>query len=221
MEKRLRIAKPRYRARALPSIVGKKFKFLTVLDERRVKQGLGKSKFDVLVQCVCGVTKWVEERSVRRGLVTSCGSCANKTHGGSKTPEYFVWRSMLARCQNKKHPAYKNYGGRGVSVCKDWLSFANFVADVGKQPFKGASIDRIDNNLGYSKENCKWSNATEQNRNRRTNRFVTVAGVTKTIVEWAQEVGLRHNTLSYRLSHGWKPEDAIKVKPNFSNRVCK
>ena len=219
MEKRSQTAEPRFRRRVLPSIVGQTFALLTVEAERRIKAGLGKSKFEVKVRCACGAMKWVEERSVRRGLTQSCGSCANKTHGRSKTPEYAVWRSMLARCANPKHPAFHNYGGRGITVCDAWWSFDKFFADMGEQPFKGASIERVNNDLGYSKANCVWATTTEQSRNRRTNRRLTIGGVTKTVAEWAEAYGVRHNTIAYRLAHGWPPMEAVSVKPNFSNRI--
>lgn len=219
MEKPLRTAKKRFRKRVLSSIVGKKFGLLEILDERRLKEELGKSKFQVLGLCVCGIEKWVEERSVRRGLVKSCGRCASKTHGKSKTPEYAVWRSMVDRCQLPTHQAYKNYGGRGIAVCKRWLKFENFFADMGQQPFKGASIDRIDNNKGYSINNCRWANATVQSNNRRGNRFLTIGRVTKTIAEWASESGVRHNTITYRLNQGWPPQKAVFTTPNFTNRL--
>lgn len=212
-------AKPRNRARTLPSIVGESHGLLRIVDERRVKDGLGKSLFQVKAVCVCGTEKWVEERSVRRGLVVSCGRCANKTHGGSKTPEYAVWRSMLARCTNPNHKAYANYGGRGITVCAEWLVFDNFFRDMGAQPFRGASIDRIDNNSGYYRENCRWTNATTQARNRRTNRVICIDGVTRPVAEWAAISGVRHNTICYRLSNGWRPKDAVFTTPNFTNRI--
>jgi hypothetical protein len=218
MEKPLRIARPRHRTRQLGSLVGTTHAFLTVLEERRTKHGLGKSRFEVLVRCTCGAEKWVLERSVRSGGTQSCGSCASKTHGGSKTPEYAVWRSMLARCSNPKHAAYANYGGRGIDVCDEWRSFGAFLADMGAQPFKGASIERVDNSKGYCKDNCVWATTTEQARNRRTNRLLTVNGETKTIAEWAALAGIRHNTISYRLSTGWTPAAAVSVTPNFANR---
>jgi hypothetical protein len=219
MGKLLQTAKPRLRKRKLSSIVGKHFAMLAVLHERRIKNGLGKSRFDVLVECKCGAQKWVEERSVRRGLVKSCGRCANKTHGLSKTPEYAVWRSMLDRCRLPAHQAYKNYGGRGITVCKRWATFENFFMDMGKQPFKGASIDRIDNNKGYSPANCRWANATQQHNNRRSNKFLVIDGVRQTIAQWSNKSGVCHNTISYRLANGWPPKKAVFTEPNFTNRL--
>lgn len=218
MEKHLQTAKPRNRKRVLLSIVGTKVAYLKVLKERRTKHGLGKAKFDIYVECVCGAKKWVEERSVRRGLTKSCGSCVHKTHGASKTPEYAVWRSMTDRCRLSTHQAYANYGGRGITVCKRWEKFENFIADMGNKPFKGASVDRINNNKGYSKTNCRWVNATEQCRNKRTNVFLTAKGMTKTVTEWSSISGVRHNTISYRLANGWSVVDAIFAKPNFANK---
>ena len=219
MEKHLPTAKPRVRKRILATIVGQQFGLLKVLNERRVKEGLGKSKFQVLGLCVCGTKKWVDERSVRRGLVKSCGRCANKTHGKSKTPEYAVWRAIVDRCQLPTHQAYKNYGARGITVCARWLKFENFLEDMGQQPFKGASIDRIDNNKGYFPSNCRWANATQQCNNRRSNHLITIGCVTKTIAEWAKKSGVRHNTITYRLKQGWPPHQAVFTTPNFTNRI--
>lgn len=209
---------PRNRCRVLSSLVGTVQGLLVVKAERRIKAGLGKTTFEVYVVCTCGKSKWVAERSVRRGKSTSCGSCANKTHGMSKSPAYAVWRSMIARCDNPKHKAYHNYGGRGLSVCREWYDFNVFLADMGEPPFKGASLDRTDNNKGYTKTNCRWVNATEQSRNKRNNRILAVRGVSKTVGEWAQEMGIKHNTICYRLENGWTPEDAVTVRPNFTNR---
>lgn len=218
LEKALQTAKRRNRKRALPSIVGETFGFLSVQAERHEKLPTGKTRFEVFVVCVCGVRKWVEERNVRRGLTTSCGRCANKTHGASNTLEYAVWRSMVDRCTLPTHRAYPNYGGRGITVTPRWLDFAAFFEDMGPQPFKGASIDRIDNNQGYSPENCRWATSTTQGRNRRTNRLLTAFGKTQPISAWAEERGIRHNTLCYRLNNGWPPEKALMLRPNFTNR---
>lgn len=215
----MQTVKPRLRKRDLPSILGKTFGLLSILEERRIKEGLGKSKFQVLGLCVCGTQKWVEERSVRRGLVKSCGRCANKTHGKSKTPEYAVWRSMLGRCQLPTHKAYSNYGGRGITVCRRWSTFENFFADMGEQPFKGASIERISNNKGYFPSNCRWANAVQQCNNKRNNHRLTIRGEQKTVAEWSKISGVRHNTILYRLSKGWPSKEAVFTSPNFANKL--
>ena len=218
LETALLIAKQRNRKRTLPSIVGSDFGLLTVKAERHEKRTTGKTYFEVLVVCICGTERWAEERSVRRGSITSCGRCANKTHGASRTPEYAVWRAMIDRCILTTHKAYKNYGGRGVTVTPRWFDFAAFFEDMGKQPFKGASLDRIDNNQGYAPKNCRWATATTQNRNRRTNRLLTAFGKTQPISAWVEETGIRHNTICYRLNNGWPPEKALMLCPNFTNR---
>lgn len=210
--------KRRNRKRVLPSIVGTTFKHLKILQERSHKQPTGKTLFEVLALCACGVQKWVDERSVRRGKVTSCGRCSMLTHGGSRTPEYAVWRSMLQRCHNPNHKAYANYGGRGIAACPRWRVFENFYADMGAQPFKGASLERVDNNKGYTPENCIWANASQQAINRRSNKTLTIDGVTKTYSQWAKHAGIGTNTLSYRLTHNWDPKKAVFTKPNFANK---
>jgi len=93
-------------------------------------------------------------------------SAMNGSHGMTLTKEYGTWRGMLGRCNNPNAAHYASYGGRGITVCERWLKFENFYADMGKKP-DGLTLDRVDNNAGYSAENCRWASHTEQSRNTR------------------------------------------------------
>lgn len=121
---------------------------------------------------------------------------------------YTIWRGMKKRCLNPKDNQYKNYGGRGISVSVDWMSFESFVRDMGYVP-KGKSIDRIDNNGNYCKENCRWATRKEQGRNTRTNRILEFDGKSMCIADWGDALGLKHNLIAKRLSHGWSVERAL------------
>jgi hypothetical protein len=156
---------------------------------------------------------------LQRGKVKSCG-CLNaeriKRHGKATSYVYGVWKQMIQRCENPKNPAYHNYGGRGISVCEEWHDFEAFFSDMGDRP-KGYSIDRIENDKGYSKENCKWSTMSEQLNNTRRNRMVTLNGRTQTMEQWSQETGIGWHTLRQRIDRlGWPVELAlttpVKVK---------
>lgn len=115
---------------------------------------------------------------------------------------------MLARCRNPNTVAYPEYGGRGITVCERWSDFRNFFADMG-EPTPGLTLDRIDNNLGYSKENCRWATRTQQGRNKRSNRILIVAGESKTMSEWAEATGLKLSTIWARVNKGWSADDAV------------
>src|SRR5271163_2792850 len=100
-------------------------------------------------------------------------------------PLYPTWISIKQRCLNVRCKVYKNYGARGITICSRWLRFENFVEDVSPKP-KGFTLDRIDNNKGYSKENCRWATGSQQCRNSRTNRMLTFNGETLPMVVWAE-----------------------------------
>lgn len=129
-------------------------------------------------------------------------------HGMTETKIYQVWKKMRHRCLSQGDKDFPFYGGRGITVCERWNSFKNFLADMGYPPV-GATIERLDNDGPYSRENCKWSNRVEQNRNRRNNHLVTFDGRTMCIAAWADEIEIKPNTLLSRLRHGWTISRAL------------
>lgn len=123
--------------------------------------------------------------------------------GYSKTKLYRVWNSMRCRCNNPNDSAYKHYGQRGIAVCEEWKDFNTFYNDIGYLHKEGLWLDRIDNNKGYSKDNCKWSTKKEQARNKRNTRKVTFNDITATLAEWSEITGIKRSTLSMRF-HKYK-----------------
>jgi hypothetical protein len=118
-------------------------------------------------------------------------------HGMFGTPTHKSWDGMIQRCCNPKSKDYKNWGARGIRVCEEWRDFKNFYRDMGKKP-KGLTLGRINNGLGYSKENCRWETQTEQLRNRRGCVFVTINGETKNLSAWIEHFKINQQTFSYR-----------------------
>ena len=127
-------------------------------------------------------------------------------------PERSVWRGMKQRCFNSNEPGYKNYGGRGITMCDRWVdSYENFITDMGPRPSDKHSIDRIDNDGDYCPENCRWATSVEQNRNTRHNRLWEHNGVTMTISMWADKLGVSYHTLYRRWLKGWKVKVLLLV----------
>jgi hypothetical protein len=122
-----------------------------------------------LFKCDCGVEKIIDGDSARRGASRSCG-CQHganwKTHGMCNTPTYESWRCMIERCRDKTNASYKNYGALGITVCKRWLKFENFFADMGERK-PGMTIDRLSPEANYEPANCRWATWIEQARSRR------------------------------------------------------
>lgn len=140
------------------------------------------------------------------------------THGGSSTPEYAIWYSMIRRCETPSDTNYPRYGACGIRACDRWRhSFENFLADMGPRPSPEHSIDRIESAGNYEPGNCRWTTRIEQNRNRRSNRMVTWNGRTQTLAAWAEEVGIYGDLLSYRLNAGWSVERALTTPARGCN----
>jgi hypothetical protein len=126
-----------------------------------------------------------------------------------RSPEYMVWASMLKRCRNENNQAFKNYGGRGISVCDAWRDFVQFYADMGPRPSPMHTLERLRNNEGYSRANCVWATRVSQANNMRTNRVVFAFGRALTIAQWSRETGIHRCTLASRLNAGWSGEKAL------------
>lgn len=168
-------------------------------------------------ECKCGTIRIVRGRELITGGSTSCGCYQrenakqmNTTHGMSSLPEYDVWARMIGRCHRKSDPSYSRYGGRGIVVCNRWrTSFKAFMQDMGCRPSSAHSIDRINNNCGYSPKNCRWATSTEQCNNRRSSRLLSVNGETLTMAEWAVRSGIKRTTIWARLNRGWAEAESV------------
>ena len=178
--------------------------------------------------CDCGTRRVVSAHSLRRGRSQSCGclqrdivkrnstkhGCVSAAKDSAEYKLYNVWRSMRGRCKTPTHQSYKDYGGRGISVCKVWdddfSTFYSWAIENGYAP--GLSLDRIDNNGNYSPSNCRWTNHTVQCNNTRNNHRITFNGETHTLKEWSDIVGISQETLSGRINrYGWSIQDALTI----------
>lgn len=175
-----------------------------------------------LCECECGKEVVVRGQAVRSGDTKSCGCLTidviksqigekhpNFIHGMTHTNIYKRWKSINERCYKKRCKAYKNYGGRGIKC--EWISFEEFYKDMGNPP-GDLTLDRIDNDGNYSKENCKWSSKSEQANNRRTAHMLTYHGETKNMKSWAKQFGMDNRKLWWRIKQGWSIKDALETK---------
>jgi len=146
----------------------------------------GKQDTYIKCRCSCGNEKYITPRDLWNNRTKMCRSCQvaikNSKHNMCGTKVYNTWKAIRKRCYNKNTPQYKNWGGRGITVCDRWLnSFDNFLVDMGEPPSKEYSIDRINNNGNYCKDNCHWATILEQANNKRSNHVITYKGKTHNI----------------------------------------
>lgn len=179
-------------------------------------------------QCECGNVVVVMSASLRNGKTVSCGCYniertreAKTTHGMFKNykaaPIYAKWASMKSRCLNPNSTMYSEYGGRGITVCEEWMEFEPYRDWALTHNYSdNLQIDRTDNNKGYSPDNCRFVTRKENGRNKRNNVNLLINGETKTASEWAELVGINLNTLYWRIGRGWHTDDLLKP-----TRVCK
>jgi hypothetical protein len=179
--------------------IGQKFESWVVLKKAPRR---GKCSY-FLCRCECGTEREIYRSSLLRGLSKSCGRCGSR-HFMTDSPEWKSWQGMRQRCDNPLHDAYTRYGGRGITYDPRWADFKAFFEDMGKRP-SGTSLDRINNDVGYSKENCRWATQKEQASNRCTNISIEYGGESyPSISVLARKLGLKESTLRARIKYGRK-----------------
>lgn len=153
------------------------------------------------VRCsVCNRTK-ARRADTLRGDWKSCGCvAASRVHGRTDTPTHNVWMSMRARCNDQNNISYPNYGGRGITVFDRWNAFESFLADMGECPSPEHSLERKNNDLGYSPDNCRWATRVEQANNKRTNVVLTLGDQSMTLAQWARHKGVGYKAMWARVS---------------------
>ena len=199
----------------LRDLTGQRFGFLVALrlgEKQRKDTGAW-----WLCRCDCGREKHLSGHDLVDGKIMSCG-CQRRnltflagpgTHGMRGSRTYRIWQAMLTRCRNPNIPQAKNYSGRGITVCERWLTFDNFLTDMGEAPAKH-SIDRIDNNGNYEPTNCRWATSDQQMNNTRSNVFIEYQGLRLTRRQWERQLGLRPATIRDRLRRGLTVTEALK-----------
>lgn len=200
-------------------ITGHKYGRLTVLYEDLEYLGRGRKW---VCKCDCGTIKsyFMSNLRSKRNTPKTCGcifhdgTLKKGTHNMRNSRLYCIWRSMKQRCLVTTSTAYHNYGGRGISICQEWIdnfkSFRDWAYSSGYSD--NLTIDRINNDGDYCPENCRWISKKAQCSNKRTNVFFEYNGEIHTLTEWSEITGLNRHTIAYRINHNW-PKDKILIEP--------
>lgn len=205
-------------------IVGKKFNKLLVLELDHIKPHPNPTKgvfYYYKCQCECGNTTITRRERIIGGETKSCG-CINKrttTHGLSNTRLFRIWSGMKRRCYNPNDKRYKDWGGRGIKICQEWLdSFLNFYKWATSNNYAdNLTIDRIDVNGNYCPENCRWVKPNIQANNKRNNRIIEYQGQEYTLQQLSDKYNINRHTLLGRLEANWTLEDALHKTLGFKH----
>jgi len=205
----------------IKNLIGQKFGRLTVIEFAGTD-----AHNNALWRCVCSCNNAetiVKSQYLLSGDTNSCGciyketrKTINKTHGVSRTRLYGIWADIKERCLNPNNLGYCHYGGRGITICEDWCnSFENFQQWAQINGYSIVlEIDRINNDAGYSPNNCRWVTKKQNCRNRRNSVNLTINNATKTLVEWCEHFNINYKCAHKRLTLGWDAEKALTTPSN-------
>lgn len=210
---------------SLKDLTGQRFGRLTVIE--RVGWNVHK---DSTWRCLCDCGNLTVKSSpgLRNGKNPSCGcwkkeriSETKTKHGKSGTRLYGIWKAMNQRCNNPNHRKYRYYGGKGITVCDEWAqNFQTFFEwSIENGYTDSLTIDRIDNNKGYSPENCQWETVKHQHNHTSGNRFITYNGETHSLAEWGEKVNIKPGVIWDRLARGWAVERALTTRPKGESKL--
>lgn len=199
----------------LNNIAGRRFGHWLVIERAPNNAGRRTAWYCV---CDCGKEKIVASCHLMSGASTNCGcskpkgSAINTYNGGSRShPLYQTWCGVVQRCCNSNCPQYRDYGGRGITICPEWRNdFWAFVAALGPKPSPCHQIDRIDNNRGYEPGNCRWATSAEQALNTRRNRFVVYRGAKMPLISAVRLAAIPYSRAKWRLDHGASDDEALR-----------
>lgn len=177
----------------------------------------GRSSRHFICRCDCGTERIVSLSHLRMGKSKSCGcfrrertSEVRSTHGMSRTRLFSIWNDMVRRCSDKSRKSYKDYGGRGISICDEWLDFKTFMEWALENGYQqNLTIERMDNDGDYCAGNCTWIPKERQSTNTRINRLITYDGKTQCIAVWARELNIAYTTIISRFNKGLGPKECL------------
>ena len=203
------------------NLTGQRFGSRTVIGPGSSPSGLGGGNAYWEVQCDCGQVNHVQDSSLVSGRANACSKCKGAQisekltrHGMSHTSTHRLWAGAIQRCQNPNHPSYRRYGGRGITFCDRWMVFENFLQDMGERP-KGLLLERIDNNKGYSPENCRWATIKDQCNNRSSSRLIETSRGMLSIQQIADIAGVGYGAIINRIRRG-SSGDALLIPSRFA-----